>query len=191
MPTEHRAAIAASSGTLPGPVESRSGSCLNLRYMERIDEIDVRILQLVQQSGRIKRNEIAEEVGLSLPSVSDRLRKLSERGVIKSYTAILDAKRLHFDITAFIRVRVDGSRTYPAFIKKATKDAEVLEVHSITGDGSHILKVRTKNTTTLESLLARIQSWPGVTGTLSSIVLSTHKETTELPVDVMPLSTAD
>jgi Lrp/AsnC family leucine-responsive transcriptional regulator len=159
--------------------------------MDRIDEIDVRILELVQARGRIKRNEIAEDVGLSVPSVSDRMRKLSERGVIKGYTAILDPKRLHFDVTAFVRVRLSGSKTYPSFLKKATKDPEVLEVHSITGEGSHILKVRTKNTTTLESLLAKIQSWPGVTGTTSSIVLSTHKETSELPVDVMPLSSGD
>lgn len=159
--------------------------------MEKIDEIDVRILQLVQESGRIKRSEIAEDVGLSLPSVSDRIRKLTERGVIKGYTAILDAKRLHFDITAFIRVRVNGSKTYPAFLAKAKNDSEVLEVHSITGEGSHILKVRTKNTTTLESLLAKIQSWPGVAGTSSSIVLTTHKESTVLPVDVMPLGASD
>lgn len=154
---------------------------------ERIDEIDVRILELLQQEGRIKRNQIAEEVGLSVPSVSERMRKLVERGVITGYHAVLDAKRLHLDITVFVRVSVDGSQHYEAFVANALALPEVLEVHSITGDGSHILKVRTRNTTTLERLLSQIQSWPGVHGTSTSIVLSTYKETRTLPVQPMDI----
>jgi len=145
--------------------------------MERIDEIDVRILDLLQTNGRMKRNRIAEEVGLSVPSVSERMRKLEERGVITGYHAFVDAKRLHLDITAFIRVMVDGSGRYPDFVEQAVTLDEVQEVHSITGEGSHILKIRTRNTTTLERLLSRIQSWPGVHGTSTSIVLSSFKET--------------
>lgn len=150
--------------------------------MDRIDEVDVRILNLLQANGRIKRNRIAEEVGLSVPSVSDRMRKLEERGVIKGYEAILNAKRLHIDITAFIRVMVDGSANYPDFVQRANALTEVQEVHSITGEGSHILKVRTRNTTTLEQLLSTIQGWPGVHGTSTSIVLSSFKETRNLAV---------
>ena len=150
--------------------------------MERIDEIDVKILSLLQTNGRMKRNAIAEEVGLSVPSVSERMRKLEERGVLVGYHAVIDAKRLHFDITAFIRVMVDGSGHYRAMIDQACGLDEVLEVHSITGEGSHILKVRTRNTTTLERLLSRIQSWPGVSGTRTSIVLSTFKETRQVTV---------
>ena len=150
--------------------------------MERIDEIDVKILSLLQANGRMKRNAIAEEVGLSVPSVSERMRKLEDRRVLVGYHAVIDAKRLHFDITAFIRVMVDGSGHYQAVIDQACSLDEVLEVHSITGEGSHILKVRTRNTTTLERLLSRIQSWPGVSGTRTSIVLSTFKETREVTV---------
>jgi Lrp/AsnC family leucine-responsive transcriptional regulator len=155
--------------------------------VDRIDEIDARILELLQQRGRIKRNQIAEEVGLSLPSVSERIRKLEERGVIRAYAAHVDAKRLNFDITAFIRVRVDGSAHYAGFIDKATSLPEVLEVHSITGEGSHMLKIRVRNTVMLERLLFKIQRWPGVHGTQTSLVLSTFKESFELPVKPMQL----
>ena len=154
---------------------------------DRLDEIDVRILELLQERGRIKRNQIAEEVGLSLPSISERMRKLEERGVVTGYSAHLDPKRLNFDITAFIRVRVEGSSNYAAFIEKATSRPEVLELHSITGEGSHILKIRVKNTAALERLLFQIQRWPGVHGTLTSMVLSTFKETFELAVEPMEL----
>lgn len=135
----------------------------------------------------MKRNRIAEDVGMSLPSVSDRMRKLEERGVIKGYHAVLDAKRLQVDITAFIRVNVDGSSNYRGFVERATSMPEVQELHSITGEGSHILKVRTRNTTSLELLLSAIQGMPGVHGTSSSIVLSTYKETRALKATPMVL----
>ena len=152
--------------------------------MDRIDEIDAKILMLLQNQGRMKRNRIAEEVGLSVPSVSERMRKLEERGIITGYYAVVDAKRMHVDITAFIRVMVESSDDYEQFVDKATKLPEVLEVHSVTGEGSHILKIRTQNTTTLERLLANLQSWPSVHGTSTSIVLSTYKETRSL--DIQP-----
>ena len=155
--------------------------------MERIDDIDVRILELLQASGRMKRSRIAEDVGLSVPTVSDRMRKLEERGVLIGFSAKLSPKRLHFDITAFVRVRIDGSENYAAFVDAVTKMAEVQELHSVTGDGSHILKIRTKNTTTLEALLSRLQALPGVHGTTTSIVLSSQKETITLPVEAMTL----
>lgn len=150
--------------------------------IRRIDKIDARILNLLQNSGRMKRNAIAELVGLSVPSVSERMRKLEDSGVIEGYHAVVDAKRLDMDITAFIRVTVDTSIHYGAMIEHVVGCGEVLEVHSITGEGSHILKVRTRNTATLENLLSEIQEWPGVTGTYTSIVLSTYKETRQLPV---------
>ena len=151
--------------------------------MDRIDEIDSKILKLLQSHGRMKRNRIAEEVGLSVPSVSERMRKLEERQVITGYHAVVSAKRLHIDITAFIRVMVESSDDYPGFVEQASSLSEVLEVHSITGEGSHMLKVRTQNTTSLERLLALIQSWPSVHGTTTSIVLSTYKETRAIHIE--------
>jgi Lrp/AsnC family leucine-responsive transcriptional regulator len=159
--------------------------------MDKIDHTDAQILNLLQANGRMKRNDIADKVNLSVPSVSERMRKLEERGVIKGYHAILDAKRLNMDITAFIRVTVDGSTNYQPFIDQAMKLSEVLEIHSVTGDGSHIVKVRTKNTTTLEHLLSKLQAFPNVHGTRTSIVLSSYKETRELPVIPMTLPLQD
>jgi Lrp/AsnC family leucine-responsive transcriptional regulator len=59
---------------------------------------------------------------------------------------------------------------------------EILECHTITGEGSYLLKVRTKSTESLESLLQQIQQWPGVTTTKTNVVLSSAKETTVLPL---------
>lgn len=155
--------------------------------MERIDDIDAKILDLLQAKGRMKRSRIAEEVGLSLPSVSERMRKLEDRGVITGYHAVVDPKRLHLDITAFIRVTVDRSSNFDDFVCSAIELEEVQEVHSVTGDGSHILRVCTKNTTSLERLLSCIQSWPGVHGTSTSIVLTSFKDTRAINAEPVEL----
>lgn len=148
-----------------------------------IDEIDIKILNHLQQHGRAQRNKLAEIVHLSVPSVSERMRKLEEKELISGYHAVLDAKLFNFDITAFVFVEVDGSDNYPGFVEQVTEESEVLECHSITGDGSHVLKIRTKNTSSFEKLLSRIQSWKGVTRSRSNVVLSSFKETRELPIE--------
>ena len=155
--------------------------------MEKIDAIDAQILHLLQTDGRAKRTDIAEAVGLSIPSVSDRMRKLTERGVLTGIHARLGAKRLGRDVTAFVFVQSTGSDHYAEFVEAVAAMDEVQELHSVTGDGSHVLKVRVRNTTGLERLLARLQAVPGVRGTRTSLVLSTHKETTYLPAEPMTL----
>ncbi len=152
-----------------------------------LDEIDAKILELLQRNGRMKRSDVAEEVDLSISAVSERMRKLEARNVIKGYTAVVDAKRLRLDITAFIRVSVDGSEHYDDFVEKVKDMGHVLELHSITGAGSHLLKVRTADTTALERFLSEIQALPGVSKTTTSIVLSTFKETRTIPTEPMEL----
>ncbi|NBW70549.1 MAG: Lrp/AsnC family transcriptional regulator, partial [Bacteroidetes bacterium] len=80
-------------------------------------------------------------------------------------------------------VQVDGSENYPNFVAQTHLEPEILECHSITGEGSHLLKVRTKNTSSFERLLSKIQSWEGVDKTRSNLVLSSFKETRSLPIE--------
>ncbi|MBU2445233.1 MAG: Lrp/AsnC family transcriptional regulator [Bacteroidetes bacterium] len=144
--------------------------------MHAIDNIDVQIINLLQENARVKRNTIAEKVGLTIPAVSERLKKLEERGLIKQYAAILDSKTAGYDVLAFIFVFMESSKYYESFAKKAEGEDEILECHSITGEGSHLLKVVTHNTSSLEKILSKIQAWPGVTGTKTNVVLTTLKE---------------
>ena len=162
--------------------------------MEKIDDTDAHILHLLQTDGRVKRTDIAEAVGLSIPSVSDRMRKLEARGVLTGFHATVDAKRLGQDVTAFVFVQSSGSEHYAEFVASVGALDEVQELHSVTGDGSHVVKLRVQNTTALERTLARIQAVPGVRGTRTSLVLTTHKETTYVPsrpMDLSPLDPAD
>ncbi len=147
-----------------------------------LDETDVIILKELQKNGRARRNKLAEIVGLSVPSVSERMKKLEERKLIEGYYAVLNPRNFNFDITAFIFVQVDNSSYYPDFVSAMESVDEILECHSITGDGSHFLKIRTKNTASFERLLSRLQALPGVKKTRSNIVLTTFKETRRIPI---------
>ncbi|MFZ1731097.1 MAG: Lrp/AsnC family transcriptional regulator [Bacteroidota bacterium] len=149
-----------------------------------LDSLDYLLLDALQKNGRLKRNELAELVGLSLPAASDRLRKLEERGFIMGYAAILDPAKFNKDITAFVQVSVDTSLHFHNFLKHVQESPEILECHAITGEGSHLLKIRTDNTAALEHVLSQIQSWKEVQRTRTSIVLSTTKET--LNINIKP-----
>lgn len=144
---------------------------------EKLKETDRIICRMLEKNARISLSEIAEKVGLSLPSVSDHIKKLEEQGIIEGYYTKLSHAALGLDITTFIFVRVDNSANYPGFIAQCKKSPEILECHAVTGDASHLLKIRVENTAALEKLLSRIQQWKGVQRTLTNLVLSTHIET--------------
>lgn len=145
-----------------------------------LDDIDLKILRKLQQKGRTKRNELAEDVKLSIPSVSERLHKLEEKGIVEGYFAKMNRKAFDYDILAFILIMMDSSKHYKNLISKVEKMPEILECHAVLGEGSHLLKALVSNTDALEKLLGEIQSWQGVTGTKTTYVLSTVKETFEI-----------
>jgi Lrp/AsnC family leucine-responsive transcriptional regulator len=147
-----------------------------------IDDLDIQILKTLQVSGRTKRNALAEQVGLSVPSVSDRLKKLEDKKIIEGYYTKVNRQAFGLDILAFIFVVMDSSRHYKDLIKHVEKHPNILECYSILGEGSHLLKVAVKNTESLEKLLSEIQTWLGVTSTKTTYVLSTIKETTAINI---------
>ncbi|NQV14835.1 Lrp/AsnC family transcriptional regulator [bacterium] len=152
-----------------------------------IDERDIQILELLQDNGRATASEIAKEIELSIPAVGERMKKLSENGLIKGYSTILDHKKAGLDLTAFVFIVSEHSDHYKAFVKLAMSSKSVLECHSIIGSGSHILKVRAKNSQALEDLLYEIQNWPGVNRTHSNLVLSSYKETSAIDLkNILP-----
>jgi Lrp/AsnC family transcriptional regulator, leucine-responsive regulatory protein len=148
----------------------------------KLDKIDYEILEILRKNGRIKRNDLAERVGLSLPSVSERLKKLEEEHIILGYIAKINSERLGYLITAFITISMESSKYFPNLIAKSKELDEILECHAITGDGTYLLKIKTQSTNTLEKLLAKIQSWTGVMNTKTNIVLSTPKEELNIKV---------
>jgi Lrp/AsnC family leucine-responsive transcriptional regulator len=148
-----------------------------------MDHLDYRIVDLLQRDGRATQLELSRSVGLSQPAVAERIRKLEERGVITGYTARVDAAKLGKDITAFIGLSIEHPKYFDGFARKVLALPEVLEAHRVAGQDSYLLKVRTSNTKTLDTLLVEtLRTIPGVTRTHTTIVLSSIKEETYIHV---------
>lgn len=141
-----------------------------------LDTIDRHILAVLQENCKLPLVKIGERVGLSAPSVNERIRKLEESGVIRGYTAVLDAQKLGKDITAFIGVFIDHPDAIGQFERAIDKVEAVQECHHVTGQHTFLLKVKADNTLGLEKLISKIRSIDGVARTETSVVLSTYTE---------------
>ena len=143
----------------------------------RLDQIDYRILGLLQQNARMTQMEIATAVGLSQPAVAERMRKLEHQGIITGYTAQVNARMLGKGITAFIGVAVEHPKYNAGFAEKIQSIPDVLECHHVTGQFSYFLKVKTETTETLDRLISeQLRTIPGVTRTHTTIAMSSVKE---------------
>jgi Lrp/AsnC family leucine-responsive transcriptional regulator len=141
----------------------------------------------LQRDARTTQVQIAAAVGLSQPSVADRIRKLEESGIVRGYVARLDPRQVGNDIRAFIGVRISHPRHHDAFARRIQDVPEVLECHRVAGLDSYLLKVITKDTGALDDLIyGKLRRLAGVTRTHTTIVLSTVKETTEVPLQEPP-----
>jgi len=141
----------------------------------KIDKTDKKILDILQQDGRVSASSIASDLDISIPTVTDRIKKLQDSGIIKGIHAVLDPKPLGLDVAAIITLVSESSVHYKEVTQAAEKTPEVLQCLSTTGKGSHMLFVVTRNSSTLEELLREIQSWPGIIRTETQIVLSDYK----------------
>jgi Lrp/AsnC family leucine-responsive transcriptional regulator len=145
-----------------------------------LDEIDLRILGMLQDDCRASLARNGEAGWLSAPSVLERVKKLEAARVIQGYHAQLDARLLGLDVTAFIGV----STSRPEIIERIEQQLgdldEVQECHPVTGEHTLLLKVKTANTSTLERLITRVRSLDGVARTETVVVLSTHTERSQV-----------
>mgnify|MGYP001409136693 FL=1 len=148
----------------------------------KLDAIDLKILAELQESGRESASNIAENIKVSVPTITERMKKLQEGGVILGFQAVLNPSDLGLDVSAIITVISGSSQYYKEVTVEAKKTNEVVQCFSTTGNGSHTLLVTTKNSNTLEELLRKIQSWPGVTRTETQIILSSYKNGIVLPL---------
>ena len=125
-----------------------------------MDNIDKKILIELQKAGRESASNIAEKINVSVPTITERIRKLEESGVIVGFQAVIDPSKIGFDVSAIITIISGSSQYYKKVTIEAEKTPEVVKCFSTTGNGSHTLLVTTKNSNTLEELLRKIQSWP-------------------------------
>jgi Lrp/AsnC family leucine-responsive transcriptional regulator len=142
-----------------------------------LDEIDLKILDLLCQDGRLSHTAIGKKIDLTGPAVYARIQRLEREGVIEGYTARLNAEKIGHGLAAIVRIviqeSVEGVRCFEEFV---LQEPQILECHDVSGEDSYILKVRTASPQTLRGLLAQLRCLPGVTRSVTSIALATIKE---------------
>ncbi|MCU7795980.1 MAG: Lrp/AsnC family transcriptional regulator [Candidatus Thiodiazotropha sp. (ex Myrtea spinifera)] len=151
-----------------------------------LDRYDKRILQLLQQDGRISNQDLAEKIGLSPSPCLRRVRALEAVGIITGYRACLDAGKLGLSLMALIHIAMDRHtpERFANFEKKVSALPEVLECLLITGqDADYQIKVVVKDMEAYQALLLnQITRIEGVSGVHSSFVMRRVVDETALPV---------
>lgn len=144
--------------------------------MTSLDPIDLQILDLLQRDAHMTNAQVAEAVGLTAPSVFERVRKLEQRGVIRGYTIRVDPAALDKTVTAFVRLTVAYDEKQPRVAQVLRDDPDVLECYTVAGEDCYILKTRVDSPAALEALLNRIRGQMTVQRSVTMIVLSAIKE---------------
>ena len=134
-----------------------------------MDSTDFKIIELLQEDGRISMKDLGKIVGLTSPAVSERVKRLEESGVIKGYKAIVNPDKLGRVIKSFINISLP-SENYQAFIDYVKRDNRIVECHHITGDDCLLLKVIVPDMYALEQVIDKIKQ---VGRTKTSVILST------------------
>ncbi|HVT12025.1 MAG TPA: Lrp/AsnC family transcriptional regulator [Fimbriimonadaceae bacterium] len=153
--------------------------------MKVIDEVDVQLLKLLQEDGRITNADLAKGVGLSPPSVLQRVRALERAGLIKGYTAILDAEKLGLRITAFAAISLSLHQDMPIerFRRSIQEIEEVQECYHVSGEYDFLLKIVVKDMRAYETLIReKISRIRGIRQINSSFVFGVTKQTTAIPL---------
>ena len=146
----------------------------------QVDNTDILILNQLINNARESASNIAEIIGMSVPAVTERIKKLQDSGVIKGYNVEIDREKLGMDVSAFITVISESSAYFEDVVKEANNNLYVRKCYTTTGSGSHILHVTTDNSSSLERLLRVIQSWPGVKRTETQLILNSYKNSSPL-----------
>lgn len=139
-----------------------------------LDATDRKLLALLAEDATRTYAELGR-LHLSAPAVHERAKRLKHDGVVKATVASLDAASMGRPLLAFVHVDT-SSWAVTRQLLQLTEFADVEEIHTLTGESAMLLKVRTRDTQTLERLLERIHSIEGFTGTRSYIALTTYLE---------------
>jgi Lrp/AsnC family leucine-responsive transcriptional regulator len=154
-------------------------------HSTKIDDIDKKILEILQARAKITNARLSEEIGLSPAPTLERVKKLEQMGIITSYHAKLDPEKLGLGVTTFVLATLSGHNraNIERFITEIEKIPEVIECHHITGAGDFILKVIARDIGSYQKLmLEKVTEIEQVDNMQSMVVLSTFKDSKVIPV---------
>jgi Lrp/AsnC family leucine-responsive transcriptional regulator len=149
-----------------------------------LDDINLKIMNILQGDARISNAEIARQLGMAPSAILERIRKLESAGIIQGYEARFNPRALGLGLVAFIMVRTDDRWAEKLTGEQLAVIPEVQEVHHVAGEDCYLVKVRTADTESLGELLRQqFGQIEAIQSTRTTIVLRTVKETSQLPIE--------
>lgn len=151
--------------------------------MEKIDELDAKILNIITHNARIPFKDVAAECGVSRAAIHQRVQKLIDMGVIVGSGYDINPKTLGYNICTYIGIKLEAGSLYKVVVPKLEQIPEIVECHFTLGPYTLLIKLYAKNDEHLMQLLNRqIQEIPGVVSTETLMSLE-QKIKRELPID--------
>ena len=142
---------------------------------ENIEDVDLRILSLLQEDCRLSFNKIALKLGISVGTAFNHVKNLKKKGILKSYTAILDSGKLGYSLTVIIMIQAEGS--YLGYVEnEIAKSANTVSVYDITGDYDAVAIAKFKDRAGLNAFIKNLLALPHIKRTVTHIVLNVIKE---------------
>jgi len=153
--------------------------------LARLDAIDWKILAELQEDGRITNVELARRVGISAPPCLRRVRALEEAGIIRGYRALLDEKRLGYEVTVFALVHLSSQAepdlaAFEAFVRA---QALVRECWMLSGEVDFILKCVAPDLSTFQTFVTELTGAPHVRNVKTSLTLRVSKDAAMVPME--------
>jgi len=151
-----------------------------------LDKTDRKILQILQENGRIPNNKLAEKVGLTTTPTLERVKRLEREGIIKGYGARVDPEAVDRGLVVFcsLRLAVHQMHTLDEVCERINEMSEIQSCYHITGDSDFLLKIVVKDMPAYETFMHdKLTRLPGIERIYSNMVLSTKKENYHLPIE--------
>jgi DNA-binding Lrp family transcriptional regulator len=142
---------------------------------EKIDKVDSKIINLLQEDSRLSFNKIAGKLGISVGTVLNRVKGLEDRGVLKGYTVIVDPFKVGYGLTVVILIQAEGKHLLDVE-RKIAEMGNVISVYDVTGDFDIAVIARFKDRFDLNTFIKNLLSMLYVRRTVTSIVLNVVKE---------------
>ncbi len=157
--------------------------CVKTLNMVDIDPIDIKILRMLINDGRISYSQIAKEVKISDVAVKKRIEKLMGRGIIKKITAVVDRERLGLKYTYYLMLRVEPSHIFPVF-KKLSDLVNVLEVSVVAGEYPLFAKMVGESIDEIKKTIKEIGKMEGITDIKTMVALEIEEKTLQIPAKI-------
>ena len=142
-----------------------------------MDELDLKIIEILSKNADITATAIKKEINLSIPAINKRIQTLKKSGIIKQFTILTDEKKVGKSIIAYVFIVLESSDYMDALLEYANANADILECSAITGEYDCLLKICAENIEQLDEKLMYLKKYKGIVKSNTMLSLTTYKHT--------------